>query len=54
MIAGADAMTEILKREIKQLLLSSHASYPADLEATVLDQKHLIVKSSLNTGSEVS
>ncbi len=54
MIVSADAMTEILKREIKQLLLSSHASYPADLEATVLDKKHSIVKSSLNRGSEVS
>ena len=54
MIASSDAMTEILKREIKQLLLSSHASYPADLEATVLDKKHSIVKSSLNRGSEVS
>ena len=54
MIVSVDAMTEILKREIKQLLLSSHASYPADLEATVLDKKHSIVKSSLNRGSEVS
>jgi len=53
MIASADAMTEILKREIEQLLLSSHASYPADLEATVLDKKHSIVNSSLNRGSEV-
>ncbi len=53
MIASADLMTEILKREIEQLLLSSHASYPADLEATVLDKKHSIVKSSLNRGSEV-
>jgi hypothetical protein len=47
MIASADAMTEILKREIKGLLLSSHANYPADLEATVLDKKHSIMKSSL-------
>ena len=53
MIASADAMTEILKREIEQLLPSSHASYPADLEATVLDKKHSIVNSSLNRGSEV-
>ena len=54
MIGSADAMTEILRREIKQLLLSSHASYPADLEATILDKKHSIVKSSLNRGSEAS
>jgi len=47
MIASADKMTEILKREIKQLLSSSHANYPADLEATILNKKHSIMKSSL-------
>jgi hypothetical protein len=46
MIASADAMTEILKREIKQLLLSSHADYPTDLEMTVLDKKQSITKAS--------
>jgi len=44
MIASAEAMTQILKREIKELLLSSHANYPADLEATVLDKKRLLTK----------
>jgi hypothetical protein len=44
MIASADAMTQILKREMKELLLSSHANYPADLEATVLDKKQSISK----------
>ncbi|TMI42576.1 hypothetical protein E6H21_00135 [Candidatus Bathyarchaeota archaeon] len=44
MIASADAMTQILKREIKELLLSSHANYPADLEATVLDKKRSLTK----------
>ena len=44
MIASADAMTQILKREIKEILLSSHANYPADLEATVLDKKRSLTK----------
>jgi hypothetical protein len=54
MISSADALTEIMKREIKQLLMSSHANYPADLEATVLNKKQSIMNSSLNGGSEVS
>src|SRR5438876_11594035 len=48
MIASGDKMTEILKREIKQLLVSSHANYPADLEATVLNKKHSMLASSPN------
>ena len=54
MIASGDKMTEILKREIKQLLVSSHANYPADLEATVLNKKHSMLVSSPNGCSEVS
>ena len=54
MIASADAMTEILKREIKQLLVSSYANYPADLEVTVLNKKHSMLVSSPNGCSEVS
>ena len=54
MIASGDKMTEILKREIKQLLVSSHANYPADLETTVLNKKHSMLASSPNGWSEVS
>src|SRR2546427_631821 len=38
----------------KQLLVSSHANYPADLEATVLNKKHSMMESSPNGWSEVS
>src|SRR5207244_5584980 len=34
MIASGDKMTKILKKEIKQLLVYSHANYPADLKET--------------------
>jgi len=53
MIASGDKMTEILKREIKQLLVSIHANYPADLETTVLNKKHSMLASSPNGWSEV-
>jgi len=45
MIASADAMTQIMKREIKEFVVASRANYPADLEATVIDKKHSIMKS---------
>jgi len=54
MIASGNKMTKILKREIKQLLVSSHANYPADLEATVLNKKHSMLVSSPNGWSKVS
>ena len=54
MITSGDKMTEILKREIKQLLVSSYANYPADLEVTVLNKKHSMLVSSPNGCSEVS
>ena len=54
MLASDDKMTEILKREIKQLLVSSYANYPADLEVTVLNKKHSMLVSSPNGCSEVS
>lgn len=44
LIASAEALTEIMKREIQPLLGSSNARYPAEMEATVLEKKQSIVK----------
>jgi hypothetical protein len=45
LIASAEAMTNIMKREIQDLLNASRAEYPATLETTVLEKKQSIVRS---------
>lgn len=42
-------MTRILEREIQPLLAATHANYPVDLKATILDKKE---QSALKTFNE--
>jgi hypothetical protein len=39
LLASAEAMTRILEREIKPLLAATHADYPVELKATILEKK---------------
>jgi hypothetical protein len=43
MLRSAEALTEIMNREIRELVAESGAGYPSDLESTVIEKKALLI-----------
>ena len=47
LLAGAEAMTIILEREIQPLLAAKQAEYPVELKTTILEKKQQLAQKTL-------